>query len=109
LLQGYQSEMKVVLIDFGLAELVDDKKAEEAFSVEQEEVFKTGDGSERKKRRERVSNGERRPVASGTYPYIDPIFSQTGVPFTKCDMWSVGVMVARSMMKSRYFAYSCPS
>lgn len=46
---------------------------------------------------------------SGTYPYVDPVFIETGTPSTKCDVWSVGVMVANSLLTDPYFPNERPS
>ncbi len=40
---------------------------------------------------------------SGSLPYVDPVFIQSGLVSTKSDMWSVGVMLIRSLFKNQFF------
>lgn len=41
---------------------------------------------------------------AGTLPYVDPMLIQSGQVTIKADLWSVGVMVARSIFKDEFFS-----
>jgi len=80
--QGTGRRSKIFLIDFGLTELIDEK---ESISVSKSEE-------------------EERTGTSGTFPYIDPVYLETQKPSTQSDMWSVGIMLAQSILQKRCFS-----
>lgn len=78
LLKGHRNEIQVFLIDFGLAELESDGEVDEIKPLEGKQY-------------------------SGTFPFIDPVFIETGLVSTKSDMWSVGIMLAESVALQSFF------
>jgi serine/threonine protein kinase len=82
--QGSGRQSKIVLIDFGIVELIDEQ-CEESHSLSKfQEENPTG--------------------TSGTFPYIDPVYLETHRPSTQCDMWSVGILLAQSILQKSCFS-----
>ena len=83
LLRGTGPNLTVFLIDFGLVETAEDMLSD----------IPT------------VPTGNERDVtfACGTYPFTDPLLMETEVRSVTSDIWSIGVMVALSVLVNPYF------